>query len=172
MAGGCYIKNRVKYKVVGISAKVPYRSGYPDIIQIRREVIMTILRKAILATTVAGTALSIVAALSFTAAAAVERISYKDDVFPILQIRCLGCHQPGGEGYKKSGLDLRTYKSLMKGTKFGAIVIPGSALTSNLNVLVEGRANMSIRMPHNKKKLTKCEIAILRQWVNQGAKKN
>ncbi len=128
--------------------------------------------RAIMTAAVAGMALSFLAAFNITAAVAMEHISYKDDVFPIIQIRCLGCHKPDGEGYKKSGLDLRTYESLMKGTKFGAIVVPGSALTSNLNVLVEGRANLKIRMPHNKKKLTRCETSILRQWVNQGAKNN
>ncbi len=29
-----------------------------------------------------------------------------------------------------------------------------------------------IRMPHNKKKLTHCEINIFRRWVNQGANDN
>lgn len=105
-------------------------------------------------------------------AQAAEQVSFKEDIFPVIQIRCLGCHKPGGEGYKKSGLDLRTYEGLMKGTKFGSIVVPGDAFTSNLNVLVEGRAAKSIRMPHNKKKLTRCELDLLRRWVNQGAENN
>ncbi len=108
---------------------------------------------------------------SMTAQAA-GHVSFKEDIFPVLQIRCLGCHIPGGEGYEKSGLDLRTYEGLMKGTKFGPIVVPGDAFTSNLNVLVEGRAAKAIRMPHNKKKLTRCELDLLRRWVNQGAKNN
>ncbi len=103
---------------------------------------------------------------------AADRISYKDDVFPIIEVRCLECHKPGGEGYETSGLDLSSYETLMKGTKFGPIVVPGQAFTSNLMVLVEGRASPEIQMPHNKKKLTKPEISILRRWVNGGAKDN
>jgi len=52
------------------------------------------------------------------------QMSFTDDVFPIIELRCLECHQPGGAGYEKSELDLRTYEGLMKGTKFGAVIIP------------------------------------------------
>ena len=109
---------------------------------------------------VAGTAVS----------SALAETSFKEDVFPVIQIRCLSCHQPGGEGFETSGLDLRSYEGLMKGTKFGSIVVPGSALESNLNVMIEGRA--VIRMPHNKKPLSNCERLIFRSWVLQGARNN
>ncbi len=98
------------------------------------------------------------------------RVSFKEDVQPIIQYRCLDCHRSGGPGVAYSGLNMETYAGIMKGTRFGPVVIPGNALVSNLNVLVEGRAG--IRMPHNRKRLTPCEIQILRNWVNQGAKNN
>ncbi|MBF0621486.1 MAG: hypothetical protein HQL54_06125 [Magnetococcales bacterium] len=98
------------------------------------------------------------------------KVTFSEDVFPILKYRCLECHAAGGPGTVLSGLDLETYEGLMKGTKYGPIITPGNAMVSNLNVLVEGRAG--IRMPHNRKRLTKCEVQILRDWVNQGAKNN
>jgi len=101
-----------------------------------------------------------------------EVISFKEDIKPIIQIRCLECHKPGGEGYNKSGFDLSTYKGLMKGTKFGAMVIPGNAFMSNLIVMIDGRAGAALRMPHGKKKLSSCERKLFRQWINQGAKDN
>ncbi|MEO5373732.1 MAG: hypothetical protein H7840_05565 [Alphaproteobacteria bacterium] len=101
---------------------------------------------------------------------AAEPVSFADDVMPILQIRCVECHKPGAEGLEKSGLDLRTYEGLMKGTKHGPIVVPGDAMVSNFNVLVEGRADPSLRMPHNNRKLTRCEVDTLRRWVNHGAR--
>ncbi len=104
--------------------------------------------------------------------AAVEQVSYKLDVAPILQSRCVSCHSAGGEGYKVSGLDLTTFEGLMKGTKHGPIVVPGDPLTSNLNVLVEGRAAAQVRMPHNQRPLLKQQSEILREWVKQGAKNN
>ena len=51
--------------------------------------------------------------------------SFKEDVMPIFVGRCVSCHQPGGEGYVKSGLDLTSYAGVMKGTKFGPMIIPG-----------------------------------------------
>ncbi len=111
-----------------------------------------------------------VALLGLAPPAAAEAVSFREDVFPILQMRCLECHQPGGAGYEAVGLDLRGYEELMKGTRFGAIIVPGRALTSNLNAIVEGRTE--IRMPHKRKKLSNCEILTLRKWVSQGAKDN
>lgn len=113
------------------------------------------------------------AALLFAAAGqAADPVSFKRHVFVVVQARCLSCHQPGGDGYAKSGLDLRTYAGLMKGTKHGPVVVPGDAFTSNLNVLVEGRAHQALRMPHSQQPLSAHEIDVLRRWVNEGARDN
>jgi mono/diheme cytochrome c family protein len=105
-------------------------------------------------------------------AVAEEQVSYKLDVQPILQSRCVECHKPGGQGYEASGLDLTNYKGLMKGTQHGAIVVAGEPFTSNFMVLVEGRADPQVRMPHDQRPLLKQQIEILRLWVKQGAKDN
>jgi len=105
-------------------------------------------------------------------AVAQDAVSYKEDVFPILELRCLECHVPGGEGYEKSGLDLRTYESLMKGTNFGPVVVPGRAFESNLIAVIDQRTDKELWMPHNRKRMSKCERLLLRFWVNQGAKDN
>jgi hypothetical protein len=60
----------------------------------------------------------------------------------------------------------------MEGTKFGEVVIPGDPLSSVLTMLVEGRADPSIRMPHGDQPLPEAEKKILRDWVAQGAKNN
>jgi hypothetical protein len=96
-----------------------------------------------------------------------REVSFKADVQPILE-----CHSAGGTGHEKSGLLMSSYEDLMKGTRFGAIVKPGDALTSALIMLVEGRADPSIRMPHHKDPLSKEQIGLLRSWVEQGAKNN
>jgi hypothetical protein len=105
-----------------------------------------------------------------TAAAAQEAVSFKEDVFPILELRCLECHIPGGTGYEASGLDLRTYEGLMKGTKFGSVITPGSWIESSLIAVVDRRTDPEIWMPHNRKQMSKCEKLLLRFWVMQGAK--
>lgn len=100
-------------------------------------------------------------------------VSYANDVKPILHDYCLSCHQPGGKGYERSGLDMRTYESLMKGTKFGAVIKPGDSYTSVLIELVEGRAHPSIKMPYGLEGgLAKDKIEILKKWVKQGARDN
>lgn len=99
-------------------------------------------------------------------------ISYSADVRPILEKYCLDCHVPGGAGHAASGFDMSSYESLMKGGNFGPFVIPGDPLTSTLNMLVEGRADPSIRMPHGRGTLTEDEIETLRVWVQQGARNN
>ncbi len=102
-----------------------------------------------------------------------KEISYKKDIYPIFQDYCLSCHVPGGKGYNQSGFDLRTYQSLMKGTKFGPVVQPGSSLTSTLNVLVGGHASPAISMPFGiKGGLPKDKSHLLNKWVDQGAKDN
>lgn len=101
-----------------------------------------------------------------------QQVSYVNDIKPILDEQCLTCHTEGGEGTEKSGLVMDTYQELMKGTKFGPVIIPGDSLTSALNMLVEGRADQSIRMPHQREPLDEQDIALLRKWVDQGAKNN
>ncbi len=102
-------------------------------------------------------------------------VSFQKDVLPILKSSCAECHTaPSGEGYQKSGLAVGSYAELMKGTKMGPVVIPGQSLNSSLNRLIEGRAGVdpSIQMPHGKVKLPAEQLAVIRAWVDQGAKDN
>ena len=103
---------------------------------------------------------------------AAEPQSFSEDILPILKGRCVSCHQPGGAGYEKSGLDLTTYEGLMKGTKFGAMVIPRDPEGSNLMWLLDWRASPEVRMPHGKKKLSICDRNAIRAWIREGAKNN
>ena len=100
-------------------------------------------------------------------------VSYKKDVQPIIHDYCLNCHEPGGKGYEKSGLDMRTYQSLMKGTQYGAIIKPGDSFTSIMIQVIEGRVHASIKMPYGMRGgLARENIGILKKWVEQGAKNN
>jgi mono/diheme cytochrome c family protein len=103
---------------------------------------------------------------------AAEPQSFSEDILPIFKGRCASCHQSGGAGYEKSGLDLTTYEGLMKGTKFGAMVIPRDPDSSNLMWLLDWRASPEVRMPHGKKKLSICDRNAIRAWIREGAKDN
>ena len=121
---------------------------------------------------VLGLALTAMLVVLTWAPGVAAQVSFKEDVFPIIQLRCLECHQPGGIGYQKSGLDLRTYEGLMKGTKHGPMITPGNASSSNLLAVIDRRTSPKIWMPHKKKQLSKCERQAFRFWVMQGARDN
>lgn len=115
---------------------------------------------------------AMLASVCLLTACSPRNVSFNNDVQPILKQRCLECHVSGQIGYEKSGFDVSSYDTVMKGGKFGPLVKPGDAFTSAFNMLVEGRVHSSIRMPYGREKLNKREIEILKVWVKEGAKNN
>jgi len=107
------------------------------------------------------------------AGATAPATSFKDDVLPVFQEHCLTCHQaPDGQGYKASGLSLTTYEGVMKGTKFGPMVIAGNPEGSNLMRLLDWEVSPQLRMPHGAKQLSACDRDAIRTWIREGAKDN
>ena len=106
------------------------------------------------------------------ACAAQAATSFAEDVMPIFRGRCISCHAPGGEGTEASGLDLSTYAGVIKGTRFGPIIVPGEPESSNLIWLLDWRASPELRMPHGKKKLSTCDRDAIRAWIREGAQDN
>jgi hypothetical protein len=97
-------------------------------------------------------------------------LSYNTDIKFILDEHCVECHKPGGKGTEKSGLLLDTYAATMKGTNFGPVVIPGQSINSTLYRLVSGKADPSLRMPHDKGPLPEETVSMIKDWIDQGAK--
>lgn len=102
--------------------------------------------------------------------AAQGALSYSEDVAPVFRGWCVSCHQPGGKGFEKSGLDLTTYDGLMKGTSYGPMVLAGKPDESNIMRLVNGEAK--IRMPFEHKPLPSCVRQNIWSWIFEGAKNN
>lgn len=101
------------------------------------------------------------------------KISYVQDIQPIIQQHCVECHHQSGSGFLASGLDMSSYQNLMKGTKFGPVIKAGDSVSSTLVILVEGRADPSLKMPHgDKNSLTVEQTKKLRLWIDQGALQN
>lgn len=101
-----------------------------------------------------------------------REVSFKQDVYPILSENCLSCHKAGAEGYLKSGLSMESYDALMKGTKFGPIIVAGSHVSSTLVLLLERKAHPSINMPKDHPPLADNKVEVIRKWIDQGAKNN
>ena len=100
-------------------------------------------------------------------------VSYSSEVAPILNANCLACHKVDGAGYLKSGLNMETYASLLAGTKYGPIIVPGNSLNSSMVILIDGKADPAISMPHGKLHLLpEKDRNIIKRWIDQGAKNN
>jgi len=118
------------------------------------------------------TALSLLP-LAMVACSGEPAVSFSQDVKPIIDKNCIECHQAGGEGEVASGFDMASYDGLIKGARFGPMIIKGDAEGSNMIVLMEGRADPSISMPHGQQKsISKADIQTIRLWVEQGARNN
>jgi hypothetical protein len=117
-------------------------------------------------------ALSIALLAAVFASGCTKPVSFSESIFPVLQERCGECHEPGGKGYEKTGFSVADYDAIMKGTKFGPVVVPESSVSSSLMRMVEHKTDPEIHMPHGKAGLTRDQLEMLRTWIDQGAKNN
>ena len=99
-------------------------------------------------------------------------VSYSADIQPILSKHCLECHKKGEQGHEKSGLSMDSYAELMSGTRYGPVIVPGNSISSTLVRLIDHKADKAINMPHDKSKIPGNEIALVKAWIDEGAKNN
>ena len=92
-------------------------------------------------------------------------VSYYDDVRPVIQRACQGCHQPAT---KMGGLVLTSYPEIVRGGQRGPIFKEGSPAKSSLIGHLTGEKEP--RMPMGQDHLPAEEIELFRRWVQQGAK--
>lgn len=91
--------------------------------------------------------------------------SFTRDILPILQKRCQGCHQPAS---KASDLDVTTFDAFAKGGKRGAAFVAGKPDESLTLRYISG--SMQPRMPLGQPELPAAEVALLKDWILDGAK--
>jgi len=96
--------------------------------------------------------------------AKVEAVNYSRDIEPILKANCESCHQAA---MAAGGLRLDAPENVLQGGASGPAVIPGKAQSSLLYTrLTDTTAK---RMPPVGA-LTEEQLAIIRAWINLGAK--
>jgi hypothetical protein len=100
--------------------------------------------------------------LALRAADPAAAVTFEKDVLPILQARCLRCH---GADKQKADLDLRTKAGLLKGGETGPALTPGAAHDCTLWEKIAAD-----KMPPGKEKLNAAQKAIIRAWIDGGAK--
>jgi hypothetical protein len=91
-------------------------------------------------------------------------VSFVHDVKPLLESRCLKCHGPAMQLGK---LDLRDRAAALKGAGKGAALVPGEPEKSPLYRHAAGLDKPQMPMDG---KLKAEEVALLRDWIAQGAK--
>lgn len=105
-------------------------------------------------------------------AAPADTVSYKEDVLPIFQNRCARCHGAKNEEDEvvaEVSLIVIDYERLMLGSEFGPVITAGDPADSwLLEMITEGD------MPPEGEgdKVPEEEIAVIRQWIAEGAKNN
>jgi mono/diheme cytochrome c family protein len=106
------------------------------------------------------------AALLAPLARAEEPVDYLRDVKPIFAKHCYACHGPDKQ---RSGLRLDTAASALKGGDSGSVIVAGKSADSKLIKAVAGIDDVVV-MPPKGDRLQAKEIAVLRAWIDRGAK--
>jgi uncharacterized membrane protein len=92
---------------------------------------------------------------------------FRGQVQPILERHCLRCHNP--ERRERAGdLDATTIAGLLTGGTSGPALVPGRPQESLLVRAVRWE-DPDLRMPRGKDKLPDGDIALLEQWIADGA---
>src|SRR4051812_14822324 len=94
-----------------------------------------------------------------------RRVDYHAEVEPIVKRACLECHS---QDRRKGGLSLATYGDALDGGRNGAIVRPGNGAGSAIVHRLTGA--LDPQMPKDADPLAPAEIALIQQWIDQGAR--
>lgn len=91
-------------------------------------------------------------------------VSYHKQIWPLLQAKCQGCHQPASAGGK---LVVTTFANFLKGGEHGAAFAAGKPDSSLVLDYLTGKRTL---MPKGGPPLSATEIALFRRWIAEGAK--
>jgi uncharacterized membrane protein len=96
-----------------------------------------------------------------------EALVYQNVVQPILQTRCLGCHNSSKQ---KGGLRMDEISGLVKGGKNGKVFQPGNAGASEMvRRLLLPVTDDDHMPPPEKPQPTENQLTLLQWWINTGA---
>jgi hypothetical protein len=96
--------------------------------------------------------------------AAPKKVSFRQDVYPLLAARCFKCHQ-GASASSGHRLDLRP--ELLGEGNGKPLVQPGNSSESRLIQMVAGVVPDKV-MPPRGERLSAAQVGLLRAWIDQG----
>jgi len=109
-------------------------------------------------------AIFITSVLCSLACAAADPAPTFNDLLPIFETNCSGCH---AANVMMGSLNLDTWPAMMKGGNQGTIVVPGKSAESRLYLMVARK--ISPGMPLSGKTLADGEIDLIRRYIDSGA---
>jgi len=92
-------------------------------------------------------------------------VDFLKDVQPVLTEKCFVCHSGDTA---QAGLKVHTRDDLLRGGNSGPAIVPGNGAASLLVQKISGQKGL--RMPPSGPPLTEETIALLRAWIDQGAR--
>jgi hypothetical protein len=96
-------------------------------------------------------------------AAAQEKVTYQDQVLPLIENHCAKCHNADK---KKGDLDLTSYNGALKGGGSGQVVMSGNPDSSKLYKSISHAEEPT--MPPNKPRLPDKELEVFKKWIAGG----
>ncbi len=98
---------------------------------------------------------------------AAPKVNYADNIVSIFRAKCGSCHNAND---RKGNLVLDDYAAMMEGGGSGTVVEPGDPDSSYLWSLITHESEP--KMPPNQPRMPDEELALIRQWIEQGALQN
>jgi len=92
-----------------------------------------------------------------------EKITFEDDIEPLLSIACANCHNPDDQ---KGGFDVTSHAALLAGGSGGSVVSGGDPSGSRLLAIL--RQDEAPRMPPNGAPMAEADIAVVEAWIAGG----
>ncbi len=97
--------------------------------------------------------------------ATAPRVDFERQIKPIIDKNCLECHSTEK---RKGGLSLATYGDALDGGRNGAAIRPGAGTRSIMIQRLLGR--IEPQMPKDEDPLPSSQIALIRRWIDEGAR--
>jgi mono/diheme cytochrome c family protein len=92
-------------------------------------------------------------------------VDFRQQIQPIIAKHCLECHS---QDRRRGGLSLASYDDAMEGGKNGPVIRPANGAGSALIHRLTGAAEP--QMPKDEAPLTPAQIALIKLWIDQGAR--
>ena len=114
--------------------------------------------------------LCLITLLAATTTSRAAELDYFRDIYPFLKVNCISCHN---KTTTKADLNMETPELMKKGGESGPGLVPGKSAESLIVQASLHQHDMEMPPGNNKSgavDLKPAEIALLKQWIDQGAK--